>query len=174
MFFFSTLEGLKPILRHLLWYWNCWRYRCNAKYGRCQGPTMWLTEPMVSKNIEALIGNRLFRRRSKKTSKLRVTGLCAGNSPIPALMASNTENVSTWWRHHIYQERESQLSSLSLSWTHRTTPNPSPFRYPKLSRSPEIHRNFSDNLYWPHLANKKYSWNRECLQQLVASDNVFV
>ena len=25
--------------------------------------------------------NRLFRRRSKKISKLRVTGLCAGNSP---------------------------------------------------------------------------------------------
>ena len=25
--------------------------------------------------------NRLFRRRSKKTSKFRVTGLCAGNSP---------------------------------------------------------------------------------------------
>ena len=27
--------------------------------------------------------NRLFRRRSKKTSKLRVTDLCAGNSPGP-------------------------------------------------------------------------------------------
>ena len=27
--------------------------------------------------------NRLFRRRSKKTTKLRVTGLCAGNSPGP-------------------------------------------------------------------------------------------
>ena len=27
--------------------------------------------------------NRLFRRRSKKTSKLRVTGLCAGNWPGP-------------------------------------------------------------------------------------------
>ena len=27
--------------------------------------------------------NRLFTRRSKKTSKLRVTGLCAGNSPGP-------------------------------------------------------------------------------------------
>ena len=26
--------------------------------------------------------NRLFRRRSKKTSKHRVTGLCAGNSPV--------------------------------------------------------------------------------------------
>ena len=27
--------------------------------------------------------NRLFRRRSKKTSKLRVTGLCVGKSPGP-------------------------------------------------------------------------------------------
>ena len=47
---------------------------------------------------------RLFRRRSKKTSKLRVTRLCAGNSPVtcefPAQMASNAENVSIWWRHH--------------------------------------------------------------------------
>ena len=47
---------------------------------------------------------RLFRRRSKNTSSLRVTGLCAGNSPgtgeFPAQMASNAENVSIWWRHH--------------------------------------------------------------------------
>ena len=39
-----------------------------------------------------------------KASKLRVTGLCAGNSPVtgefPAQMASNAENVSIWWRHH--------------------------------------------------------------------------
>ena len=27
--------------------------------------------------------NRLFRLKSKKTSKLRVTGLCVGNSPGP-------------------------------------------------------------------------------------------
>ena len=27
--------------------------------------------------------DRLFRRRSKKTSKLRVTGHCVGNSPVP-------------------------------------------------------------------------------------------
>ena len=48
--------------------------------------------------------NRLFRRRSKTTSKLRVTGPCAGNSPVagefPAQMASSAEIVSTWWRHH--------------------------------------------------------------------------
>ena len=47
---------------------------------------------------------RFFGRRSKKTSKLRVTGLCVGNSPgtgeFPAQMASNAENVSIWWRHH--------------------------------------------------------------------------
>ena len=40
----------------------------------------------------------------KKTSKLRITGLCAGNSPgtgeFPTQMASNAENVSIWWRHH--------------------------------------------------------------------------
>ena len=48
--------------------------------------------------------NRLFRRRSKQTSKSRVTGLCAGNSPVTgefsAQRASNAENVSIWWRHH--------------------------------------------------------------------------
>ena len=48
----------------------------------------------------------LFRRRLKKTSKLRVTGLCEGNSPVtgefPTQRASNAENVSIWWRHHAY------------------------------------------------------------------------
>ena len=48
--------------------------------------------------------SRLFRPRSKKTSKLRVTGLCAGNSPetgeFPAQGASNAENVSIWRRDH--------------------------------------------------------------------------
>ena len=42
--------------------------------------------------------NRSFRRRSKKTSKLCVTGLGEGNSPVtgefPCQKASNAENVS--------------------------------------------------------------------------------
>ena len=46
----------------------------------------------------------VFSDADKKTSKLRVTGLCEGNSPVtrefPALRASNAENVSIWWRHH--------------------------------------------------------------------------
>ena len=49
--------------------------------------------------------NRLFRRSSNKTSKLRVTGRCAGISPgtgeFPAQMASCAENFSIWWCHHI-------------------------------------------------------------------------
>ena len=48
--------------------------------------------------------NRLFRRRTKKASKLRVTGLCEGNSSVtcefPAQRASNAKSVYLWWRHH--------------------------------------------------------------------------
>ena len=47
---------------------------------------------------------RLFRHKSKKTSKLRVTGLCAGDSPVtgefPTQIASNAEFVSIRWHHH--------------------------------------------------------------------------
>ena len=68
--------------------------------------------------------NRLFRRNSKKTSKLRVTGLCAGNSPgtgeFPAQMASYAENVSIWWRHHglsIHSEKSAvRLVSQTIYW----------------------------------------------------------
>ena len=65
--------------------------------------------------------NRLFRRRPKKTSKRRVTGLYAGNSlgtgEFPAQLASNAENVSTWWRHHGHSSLPSMsptVSSMSL------------------------------------------------------------
>ena len=51
-----------------------------------------------------ILQNHLFRRRWKKTSKLRLTGLCEGNSPVTgeflSQRASNPENVSIWWRHH--------------------------------------------------------------------------
>ena len=46
--------------------------------------------------------NRLLK--SKKTSKLCITGLCEGNSSgtseFPSQRASNIENVSIWWCHH--------------------------------------------------------------------------
>ena len=52
----------------------------------------------------------------KKTSKLRVTGLCAGNSPVtgefPAQMASKAENVSIWWRHHVWYHSMQRLGMI--------------------------------------------------------------
>ena len=75
--------------------WPAW-HKLMSRHNECDGvsnqqPHDWLL-------------NRLFRRGSRKTSKLRVTGLCAGNSPVtgeyPAQRASNAENVSIWWRHY--------------------------------------------------------------------------
>ena len=49
--------------------------------------------------------NGLFSLRSTKASKLRVTGVCEGNSPVtgefPTQRASNADNVSIWWHHHV-------------------------------------------------------------------------
>ena len=49
--------------------------------------------------------NCSFSCTSKKTSKLRVTGHCVGNSLLtvefPAQRASNAKNVFIWWCHHI-------------------------------------------------------------------------
>ena len=37
---------------------------------------------------------------TRKTSKLRVTGICAGNSPEATEFPAQMENISIWWRHH--------------------------------------------------------------------------
>ena len=112
----------KPHTRKCLWhYWPFVR-------GIHWWPDMWIhlkalhwrhNEPDCVSNHQPhdCLLNRLFRRWSKKTSKLRVTGLCAGNSPgtgeFPAQMVSNAENVSIWWRHH-----GMLMFSLSLAyWT---------------------------------------------------------
>ena len=66
--------------------------------------------------------NRLFRRRSKKTSKPRITGLCAENSPVtcefPPQMASNAENISIWWCHHVKNNINSvfNYSPTNVKW----------------------------------------------------------
>ena len=47
--------------------------------------------------ILTIVYSTVYSDADKKTPKLRVTGLCAGNSPVtdefPAQMASNAENV---------------------------------------------------------------------------------
>ena len=65
--------------------------------------------------------NRLLRYRLKKTSKLRDTGLCVGNSPVTGEFhtqrASNTENVSIWWRRHDIQKFCSATSTVLCTVT---------------------------------------------------------
>ena len=74
--------------------------------------------------------NRLFRRRLKKTSKLRVTGLCLWNSPgtgeLPAQMASNEENVSIWWRHH-----DKEIFCVKFWWINACPVAPMHLRFPR-------------------------------------------
>ena len=68
------------------------------------------------RRLDCLLSS-LFRRRSKKISKLRVTGLCKGISPVtgefPAQRASNAEFFFIWWRHHV---RSFQIRH--LGWLH--------------------------------------------------------
>ena len=56
-----------------------------------------MASQITSLTIDSLL-NLFFKHRWKKTSKLRDTGLCEGNSSVtgefPAQMASNAENVS--------------------------------------------------------------------------------
>ena len=88
---------------------NCiWKYPLENTDCFCSGlvlkQTSWHYNDVINERDGAsnhqphdCLLSRLFRRRSKKTSKLRVTGLCAGNSPVtgefPAQMASNAETV---------------------------------------------------------------------------------
>ena len=64
--------------------------------------------------------SRLFRRRSKKTSNLRVTGLCEGNPPVtdgfPSQRASYTDFSSIWWRHHVWRRHGLQHHLVSICW----------------------------------------------------------
>ena len=80
----------------------------------------WLGQDSVSNHqLHDCLLNHLFRRRLKNISKLRVTGLCVGNSPetgeFPAQMASNAENISIWWRHHVLKPRKQMFLDLGIS-----------------------------------------------------------
>ena len=67
--------------------------------------------------------NRLFRRTSKKTSKLRVTGLCEKNSPGTGQMASNAENVpfdDVIMNLHLSKRLSKQWTSYWRQWIKST------------------------------------------------------
>ena len=90
--YLTTWEGTRMIARVTSWHPVPLQWRHNER------------ESVSHHQPHDCLLNRLFRRRSKKTSKLRVTGLCEGNSPVtsefPAQRASDAENFSIWWRHY--------------------------------------------------------------------------
>ena len=57
--------------------------------------------------MSPLLAQLFVQVQVKNTSKLYVTGLCEGNSPVtgefPTKRASNAETVSIRWRHYEIQ-----------------------------------------------------------------------
>ena len=100
--------------------------------------------------------NRLFGRRSKKTSKVRITGLCAGNSPgtgeFPTQRASNAENVSIWWRHHVSMAGTSNCTPHYM-WDVITCSRPWDLLLAQLGDTPDIFSCFSSKRALSHYGN---------------------
>ena len=76
--------------------------------GECHKTSLMVSTTMTSRWARWCLKSpfyRLFRRRSKKALKLRVTDLCEGNPSVtdgfPSQRDSNAEKVSIWWRHHV-------------------------------------------------------------------------
>ena len=98
---------------HLVSLYVAYRLPCKCGAKTSLGPVHvtgdWSLNSTIqwSHNEQGGVSNHqpLSGHRSKKTSQLRVTGLCEGNSPVTgefaAQRASNAENVSIWWRHHV-------------------------------------------------------------------------
>ena len=95
------------------WYWHTGLCAENPREAKlwwflcCQPALQWRhngRDGVSNHQPRHYLLNRLFRHRSKKTSKLRVTGLCAGNSLVTdefsAQMASNADNFFIQWRQH--------------------------------------------------------------------------
>ena len=109
-------KGVKPLYEPMMNHTKQSPWSLHWRHNGCDG--------VSNHQPHGCLPNRLFRHRSKKTSKLRVTGLCAGNSPgtgeFPAQMASNTENVAIWWRQHVgafvRSNLTSEISFLACFW----------------------------------------------------------
>ena len=94
------------------WLWNCLMLRHDNENSLWWSVhSQWhYNDVMMSAMASQITGvtivysTFLLWRRSKKTSKIHVTGLCERNSPVtgefPAQKASKAENVSIWWRIH--------------------------------------------------------------------------
>ena len=113
-------------LFHVIWF-NCiiWQSVC-GNGSEFHSGLLHYTDVTMSAMVSQITSftivystNHLIGRWSKKTPKLCVVGLWERNSPVtgefPARRASNTENVSIWWRNHAILGFALALVILSIS-----------------------------------------------------------
>ena len=94
---FSHRQKTGPVVRErhsIVWAANITVTSFWVRWRRKSPTSRWVAQPfvwrvtiswrtcVVDKQIQSNSINRLFGRRSKKTSKLRTTGLCEGNPPV--------------------------------------------------------------------------------------------
>ena len=110
-------DGLTVLIK----LWLCTLHGNGRSSHGCYGPLQWHhngRDGASNHQPYDWLLNRLYRRRSKKTTKLRVTGFCEGNSPVtggfPAQRASNAEHVSIWWHHHVINIDEESTERIIL------------------------------------------------------------
>ena len=78
--------NMQSVLKLLMASHSLVRWHLRPQWWRRSGPLHWHHndhDGVSNHQPHDCLFNRLFRRRSKKTSKLRVTGFCVGNSPGP-------------------------------------------------------------------------------------------
>ena len=91
----------------MIWLW-CTRAWCLVVCHICRfdhyGDVIMAAMASQITSLTIICSNVYSGADQREHQKLRVTGLCAGNSPMtgefPAQRASKSENVSIWWRHH--------------------------------------------------------------------------
>ena len=71
----------------------------------------------------ACLLNRLFRRRSKKTSSSASLTFVWGIGEFPAQRASYAENVSIWWRHHVMSKEMDRITEVESCHRSETSVN---------------------------------------------------
>ena len=111
----------KEIFLHVLWYWNGPIYTTHigdiTLHWRHNG-----RDGVSNHQAQDCLLNHLFRRRSKKTLKLRVTGLYEGNSPVtdefphkgPVTRKMFPFDDVIMWLLLTYGARIQDISSLSI------------------------------------------------------------
>ena len=134
--------------------------------------------------------NRLFRRRSKKTSKLGVTGLCAGNSPVtgefPTQRASYAKNATIWWCHHIVWTIWTPMSTVpkkAVKFNHSLTISfcshhlicclylKNPPTYP--IENTRIHPTFNSTFFWMSFSTQAFKTLRQRQNGHHFADEIF-